>query len=143
MIYFVDTNVFLDLIVREGGVRFKESKLFLDKVKRGEIKAMTSNLVLAEVVWVLSSFYKMERGEISRAVTTIIGISSLKYIEKVDWNSALRLFGDSCAKFVDCMVASVKQVKNRKWVVISYDRDFDKLGVKRMEPGDVLKNFVK
>ncbi len=138
MKYFIDTNVFLDLVVREGGTRYKESRVFLDKVKSGEVVAITSNLVLAEVGWVLGSFYKTEENEVSRAITLIISIVGLKFVEKVVWADALSLFCRKKVKLVDCLIASMPKISEGKWAVVSYDKDFDKLGVKRMEPGDVV-----
>ena len=102
MKYFIDTNVFLDLVVREGGTRYKESRVFLDKVKSGEVVAITSNLVLAEVGWVLGSFYKTEENEVSRAITLIISIVGLKFVEKVVWADALSLFCRKKSKRRQC-----------------------------------------
>lgn len=51
---------------------------------------------------------------------------------------ALELHRKSGAKFIDCMISSIQGIRNGVISVVSYDRDFDKLGVKRFEPGENL-----
>jgi len=45
------------------------------------------------------------------------------------------MYSSKNVKFIDAMIASVDQIVSGSWVVVSYDKDFDKLGVKRAEPG--------
>ena len=136
----MDTNVFLDLIVENCGKRFEESKDFLDRARKGHFKIVTSNLVLAEVVWVLQSFYKMDRVDIAKAVRSLLNIAGLKFLNKDDWKSALTHFVNKKVKYIDAVIASIEGVSDHKVIVVSYDLEFDKLGVKRMEPREINKN---
>jgi hypothetical protein len=51
---------------------------------------------------------------------------------------ATELFQTHNVKFIDCLLASSKRVQENKAAVFSYDRDFDKLGVPRVESKDIL-----
>ena len=51
---------------------------------------------------------------------------------------AIELFEMYSVKFIDCLLASSKLVQKGDAVILSYDRDFDKLGVRRVEPKDIL-----
>lgn len=140
MAYFIDTNVFLRVAVKENEKVFIECFNFLKTIKEGRIKTATSNLVFAEIVWSLSTYYKFPRAKI---IATIEGFRNLKIqmIDKFQSELALELFKSFPVKYVDCLIASVKEVHSKKWVVVSYDKDFDKLSVIRKEPGEVVKEL--
>lgn len=48
------------------------------------------------------------------------------------------MFEQKPVKFIDALLASIKEIKEKKWKVVSYDRDFDKLGVVRIEPKEII-----
>ena len=52
-LYFIDTNIFLRVFVKENEKAFKECLDILELVKNGKIKAFINNLVIAEVNWIL------------------------------------------------------------------------------------------
>ena len=71
-LYFVDANVFLRLLVKEDAGVWQRCVAFFEKAKKGEIKITTSVLVLAEIVWVLDSYYGLSRQEIAEKLTSIL-----------------------------------------------------------------------
>jgi predicted nucleic-acid-binding protein len=46
------------------------------------------------------------------------------------------------AKWIDCLIASAPDIQSGETAVVSYDRDFDRLGVVRLEPGVALRPQV-
>ena len=41
-------------------------------------------------------------------------------------------------KFIDALIASHKSIQEEAAVIVSYDKDFDKLGILRKEPKDII-----
>ena len=138
MIYLIDTNVFLRTLVKEDEAAHEDCKDLLQAVKMNKIKAMTCNLVLAEVMWTLLSFYKVDRSLATESVKAIVNLRGLKLVDGYRPLLALELFEEKRVKFVDAMLASIQEVGLGKVVVVSYDQEFDKLGVVRKEPRDAL-----
>lgn len=132
--YFVDSNIFLRFLIKDDEQKFKRCQQFFEDVEAGKIKIIISPLVLAEIVWVLGSFYKFGKQKILQALQAIILLKNLKIRDKSDIIAALALFEQTEAKFIDCLIASDRDLQAKKYVLISYDDDFDKLGIKRNEP---------
>ena len=139
MVYFVDTNIFLRTLVKEDEKSFKECYLFLNLIKGNKIKVFTSSLVLAEIDWVLESFYKFGKSEVIKALNSILKLKGLKIIDRTNVQLALEIFQNKNIKFIDALIVSNSQIFQKKVIVVSYDRDFDKIGVKRKEPKEILR----
>ncbi len=136
MQYFIDTNVFIRFFVPD---KFhQDCKLLLAKANAGEINIQTSNEVLAEVVYVLGGFYGFPKAKVANAVRSIAGLPGLSIKDKARPSQAINLYEKNKAKFVDCLISSCPEIAAGKTAVVSYDKDFDKLDVKRVEPKSVL-----
>lgn len=135
--YFLDTNIFLRVLAKDDEKSFGECKKVLDGVKRGEIDAVTANLVLVEVLWTLESYYGWDKKRVVRSLRSIVNLGGLRTVDGYILDTALGKYGAKGVKFVDAMIASIEEVEAKDWIVVSYDRDFDKLGVVRKEPGEI------
>ena len=137
MIYLIDTNIFLRGLIKEDLSTFKDSINFLKKVKENKVKAVTTHLILAELAWTLSSFYKVPKKEVILSIKSIINLRGVDLIDSYDINLAISIYEKLNVKFIDSMIASIRKIQNKEWAIISYDKDFDKIGVTRCEPGDI------
>lgn len=134
----MDTNIFLRILVREDDRIFKECQEFFSRVQNGNIAAYIPTIVVAEVSFVLSSHYKYKRQNIVKAIEGI-GISSgIEIFDDLRLPQALELYKIHNVKFIDCLLASSARMENPNVAILSYDREFDKLGVRRLEPKDIL-----
>jgi len=68
---FVDANVFLRYLTDDIPDQADAVQALLDRAASGEIRLVTSVLVVAEVVWTLSSFYKRSRSDVRDAVLAL------------------------------------------------------------------------
>ncbi len=135
--YFIDSNIFLRPIVKDDFRKVKECEELLEKLKSGEIKAFTSNLILAEIVWTGGRFYKIEKGDLITAIKGILGFKNLKVVEDSNPNLAIEIYEKFPVKFIDALIASNSKIFQREVSVVSYDKDFDKIGIKRIEPSKI------
>ncbi|MCX6793861.1 MAG: PIN domain-containing protein [Candidatus Gottesmanbacteria bacterium] len=138
-IVFIDTNIFLRVLVKENERMFRECKGILALISKGDVVAYTNTIVLTEIQFVLTSIYKETREKIGVALESVCSIAALKIIDDTDAHGALFMYGKTNVKFSDCLIASSKRIQSESAVVLSYDRDFDKLGVRRVEPKQLLK----
>ncbi len=137
MKYFIDTNIFIRVLELEDKKVFDECHKFLNLVKNSKIKAFTSSTVLSEIVWVLGSSYNESKNNIDRGLSSILKLNNLKVFDKYDFSKTLDLYSNFSVKFIDALIASNPEIQSKKMIVVSFDKDFDKLGVKRLEPKDV------
>ena len=68
---FVDANVFLRYLTNDVPEQADAVDAFLDRAALGEIRLVTSVLVIAEVVWTLGSFYKRSKDQVREAVLAL------------------------------------------------------------------------
>jgi len=133
MIYFIDSNIFLRVLIQEDVQSFQICSNILAQIEGKKINAVTSDLVFAEIVWVLTSYYKRPRSEIVESVE-LINNMPMKTVNTFDRSIAIRLYDRYSVKYIDALIASIDPISKKKWTIISYDKDFDKLGVLWKEP---------
>lgn len=134
----IDSNIFLRAFVRDDEKTWKSCVEVLNGVGERRIKAYIPTVIFAEVQFVLGSFYGFEKRQILTAVKSIAAIPNLRFHDDCSPPLAIELFENYNVKFIDCLLASSKLVQEGKSAILSYDRDFDKLDVRRLEPKDIL-----
>lgn len=134
MIYFIDSNIFLRLLIREDEKVYQCCYSLIEAIKKGKLEATTSNLVLAEIAWTLSSYYKFPKDRVVLALESIVNLSNLSIVDKYQLLLGIQLYKSKSVKYIDAMIASNTELRDKSWKIISYDKDFDKLGVFREEP---------
>ena len=137
--YFVDTNIFVRFLVRDSQKTFEECSAFFESLVDGHFSVCTSSSVIAEIHWLLKSYYKLEKRDIVDFVARALSMPHLGIDNRDEPMHANTLFRDSSAKFIDALIASHPGIQDGSVAVVSYDRDFDKLGVRRLEPREVIK----
>jgi predicted nucleic-acid-binding protein len=137
MKYLIDTNIFLRILIPENEKSFLECTSLIKEVKNGSVKAMITNVTLAELAWTLKSYYKIKKDKIVIALKSILDINGLVVIDKLNSTNAVELYEKYNVKFIDCLLASIIEIQNKTWTIISYDKDFDKLNIIRKEPREI------
>ena len=138
MRFFVDTNIFLRTLIKEDEETHKDCYKFFEAVRLNKIKAVTSHLVLAEIAWTLSSYYGFSKKKVSQALKGIINLRGLAFSDSYQAITALAMFERKPVKFIDALLASIEEISEKKWKIVSYDKDFDRLGVARAEPKEII-----
>ena len=139
---FLDTNVFLRYLVEPDSAanhaRQEIAATLFDAADRGEVKVTTSEAVLAEVAFILSSKrqYGLGADEVATILAPIIrspGLS-LPRGQKRRYLRALEIWSENPRLgFVDALTAS--SVENTDTRLATFDRDFNRFtGILRWEP---------
>ncbi|OQX00623.1 hypothetical protein BWK69_01070 [Candidatus Parcubacteria bacterium A4] len=135
--YFIDTNIFLCPIVKDDFQKVKECEDFFELINCGKIKAVTSSIVLAECIWTGMSFYKISKNEMVEVLRGALKLRGLKIVDNFNCALAVELYAGHSVKFIDALIASIPLIAGGEMIAVSYDKDFDKLKIKRKEPKNV------
>ena len=141
MTFFIDSNIFLRVLAKEDEKTFEECRNLLTKIKNSSSghEFITGSVVIAEVAWTLISYYKSPKDIVVRGIDSVFGTKGISFSDTYDLKNAVKIYSRYNIKFIDALIASIPQIDNKKWTVISYDRDFDKIGTVRKEPKPVIE----
>jgi uncharacterized protein len=134
---FLDTNIILRYLTNDDLDQSVRAKQFIDQMAAGTLVATTSETIIGEVVFVLSSrrLYNLPRDEIRKHLSNILSLKGLLLPYKRMYLRALDLYV-SIPKLDFADALSVAFMERRKLTkIISFDSDFDEImGVTRIEP---------
>lgn len=133
---FLDTNIFLRYLTRDDPIKAQRCYELFQRIKRKEIRVTTSESVLAEVVYVLSSrtLYNQPRENIRALLLPIVSLPNLRVPHRRAFLRALELYAGTLLDFEDALsVAHIERMKLS--TILSYDEDFDRIkNIQRREP---------
>lgn len=75
---FADTNLFLRFLTDDFPAQADKVEALLHRAANGEVKLVTTGLVIAEIVWTLESTYRIPRAEIEDKVLAILNTPGLE-----------------------------------------------------------------
>jgi predicted nucleic acid-binding protein len=133
---FLDTNVILRYLLRDDELNAQRCLELLEKAERREIRLRTTDLVIAEVVWVLESpaTYNLPRDRIRDLLLPVILLPGLRLPGKKLYRRIFELYVDQCIDFIDAYNAAHME-KQGLARIYSYDSDFDRIAdISRVEP---------
>lgn len=124
----IDANLIIRYLLDEPEAP-KVEKLLKDKKQ----KLVLPDVVVAEVVWTLHSFYKWKKDRIAKLVSALVHLPTIQANQKL-LVQTLEVFKSKNVDFVDAYLAVFAEMENLE-AVYSFDRDFDKIpGAQRLEP---------
>lgn len=118
---FVDTNVFLRFLTNDDPAKAKRAETLFRDALRGKVKLATSLLVIAEIVWTLESFYKLEKPDIAEKVEKILNTPNLHCPEAPLLFMALDIYVHANIDFVDAYNAFHMKEQGLT-EILTYDR---------------------
>lgn len=131
---FVDTNVFLRYLTADDKVKYKRCRALFERAVNGEDVLITSDMVIAEVIWTLLSYYKVSKEDVIEKVSIILNTPNLKVENHKIMTEALLLYSIKSIDFIDAYNA-IYIKHNKVEEIYSYDKDFDGVAfLKRVEP---------
>lgn len=99
---FVDANVFLRYLTADIPEQADAVDALLDRAAAGEVRLVTSVLVVAEVVWTLGSFYKRSKAQVRDSVLALCHTPGLDVedadglVQAAEWHAELNVdFADA------------------------------------------------
>jgi len=99
--YFLDTNVFLRFLLNDHKSLSAKAEEYFTLAQNNRAALITNHLVIAEVYWVLKSFYKHPAAMINRLLTPLLSNKNIVLGNKQIIFSALKLCQEKNLDFVD------------------------------------------
>ena len=123
---FVDTNVFLRFFVRDVEAQYEKARALFEKAEKGDVKLETSELVIAEIVWVLESFYGFTRKEITEVLMTLLASRNLKIAGHGRITAAVPLYAEGNMDFIDAYTIAYMQSRGHSSIATFDVKHFKK-----------------
>ena len=131
---FVDTNVFLRYLTKDNPSKYERCREIFKRALEGEITLSTSEMVIAELIWTLLSYYKVPKAEVVEKVSVILGTENLFVPDKDVLADALVLYARKNMDFIDAYNAVFMRYQGLR-EIYSYDEDFETIeDIERKEP---------
>ena len=120
-LYCIDANIILRFLLGDNEKLSPAAEAIMLDVEKGDLSVWCESVVLAEVVWVLSSFYKVERVKITEFLLPLIQMEYFLMAEKDRMIHALNLFSGPVPHFGDaCLCAAALDISKGR--ILSFDK---------------------
>ena len=102
--YIADTNFILHYLLADNQESYKQTKLIFEEARIGKSQIDIEQSVFTEVIFVLSSFYKVPRSEIVSILKSLLSYKGIK-VDSDIYPIALDLYLENNIHIVDAIIA--------------------------------------
>lgn len=103
---FVDTNLFLRYLTNEVPAQADAVEELLGRAEQNKVSLVTNGMVIAEIVWTLESYYKLDRGDIQNKVMAILNTPGLEIAESDLILKSIIWYAEKNVDFIDAYNAA-------------------------------------
>lgn len=129
----VDANVLLRFLTGEPEDMAQRSAGLMRSAEAGEVLLILSPLVVAEIVWVLKSFYGHSYRDIAEVIVPLLSADGIEVAEREILIGAIELARDKNVDFADAVLA-LEAVQAGETVCTFDAKDFKRLPATWMSP---------
>jgi predicted nucleic acid-binding protein len=127
---FVDTNILIRHLTGDPPGQAARATRFLTTAD----ELLLADLVVAEVVYVLESFYEVPRARVAELVRAVIAFPAVVVLDPALLLRALEVYETDRLDFADAYLVAQAE-RSGVGVVASFDKAIDRVGtVRRLEP---------
>lgn len=118
----VDTNVLVRFVVGAPVDHYVRAKQLFDAADAGRIELLVEPLVVAEALYVLTSFYSIPRIRTAEVLLNALGVDGVALVDREATERALMLYAQHRVDFADAYLAA--RAEQTGQAVATFDRDF-------------------
>jgi predicted nucleic-acid-binding protein len=127
---FVDTNVLIRHLTGDPPKQARRATAFLAQAD----ELLLPDLIVAEVVFVLESFYEIERKRVAELVRAVIGFPAIVVVDAALLLRALEVYEVDRLDFAEAYLVASAEATG-VGVVASFDRSIDRIAtIQRIDP---------
>ena len=131
----IDTNLLVRYLTGDDSQKAKAVDNLLSKAEKGELKIFIPSIVIAELVWVLESFYQMYSSEIAELVEAVLHTPGIEVTEKSIIASALKLYRTKNIDLIDAWIIEFAKDRGIKTIYTFDKKHFmDVSGIETKSP---------
>ncbi|MGB9706586.1 MAG: PIN domain-containing protein [Microgenomates group bacterium] len=129
---FVDTNFFLRFLLKDVQKQHLKTKKLLLEGAKGKVALFTSLVVVFELYWVLTSFYRKNRKKVIKTILEILKLEFIELEERETLLKALKIYSKSNLDFEDSYNLIYALTKNAEEIA-TFDKKLEKIFKKERE----------
>jgi len=103
----LDTNVLVRLLLRDDATPAALARELFEANAGNDAALFVSDVVLAELAWVLRSRYAQPAEPIARALRALLGNATLAWQSRAAVAQALQLYEPGGTDFADCLIVAL------------------------------------
>lgn len=132
---FVDTNIFVRYLTGDDPKKATRVKHFFELAKKGVLELCTNEMIVAELIWVLSSYYDCSKDEVFNIVSRILSLKFLVTPRRDLLYHALFIHKIKNVDFIDAYTALFMKEEGIQKIATFDKTDFKRFDwVERIEP---------
>jgi predicted nucleic-acid-binding protein len=132
---FVDTNVLLRFLTNDVPEQAAAAEALFQRAAIGELGLITNSMVLAELVWVLESYYHLLRPEVRERVLAVVHMEGLTLPDADLVSDAMFTYEVCKVDFVDAYNACWMRQRKLERIVTFDANHFTRLDWVSIESG--------
>ncbi len=126
---YIDTNIFLRFLTERKENLPQDLLEFFQNLQDGSMKAKCLDIVFFQVIFVLKSFYKVNKDEIIKIMENMLSLDGLYIKNRRILEKTLELWEKHSDDIIDCyIVANMEQDGENE--LYTFDKRIKNLGVK-------------
>jgi predicted nucleic acid-binding protein len=130
MTAFVDTNVLIRHLTGDPPAQAVRATRYLAEAD----ELLLVDLILADVAYVLESFYEAPRARVAETLRAVLGFRAIKMVDAQLAQRAVEVYDVDRLDFADAYLVACAE-RSGIGVIASFDRSIDRVGtVRREEP---------
>lgn len=130
MTAFLDTNVLIRHLTGDPPAQARRATAFLERAE----ELLLPDLIVAEIVYVLESFYELERARVAELVRAIVGFPAIVVVDEPLLLRALEVYEVDRIDFAEAYLVASAESSGVE-TIASFDRTIDRVTtVRRVEP---------
>ena len=121
----LDSNVILRFLIKDNSYHFIEAEKLIKKIAQKKIFGLISVLVINEMLWILKTYYHIEKNVYIPQILKLIALENIEIIEvsKDMLIKSLQQFQIKNLDFTDIYLFTIAEGKE----IFSFDQDLRKL----------------
>ncbi len=120
----VDTNIILRLLLADHPTLHEQARQMFSQAEGGKYKIYLDEVIVAEAVWVLDSFYKQTKDKIVSILTQLLSQPWIINPRKKLIMETLNIFNSQNLSYIDCWLLCLCQ--NNRYTLKTLDRKLQK-----------------
>ncbi|MFA7237251.1 MAG: PIN domain-containing protein [Phycisphaeraceae bacterium] len=131
--YLLDTNVIVRFLAADSADQLERAKRLIARAESGQVELVVLPWVMAEVVYVLTGVYDVDRKAVADALRTFAGGVGITVEDHTIIMDALQRFAKTKVDFANALLAAYAAARDTP--PVSFDRDLDRFpDIRRLEP---------
>lgn len=127
---FLDTNVLIRHLTGDPPGQARRATAYLERAE----ESLVPDLIVAEIVYVLESFYEVKRQRVAELVRAVIGFPAIVVVDEPLLLRALEVYEVDRLDFAEAYLVASAEASGVE-TIASFDRTIDRLAtIQRLEP---------